>query len=334
MGSDAEQCRPPAGDSCMRLAEIDFRDETFRITTATGEAGLVESIKGLGLLVPPLVKRRGQSHVIVSGFRRLEACRLLGVAAIRARVLPASTPDRHCACCAVAENALQRALNPLETGRATRLLEAFIPDEPVRMQAAAAVGLPSDPEVRARLGRVCDLAPSLQDRLAEGAIGLAMALALDRYAPEFSAACADLFGKLRLGLNRQRELLLLIDEIARRDGTEPLHVLRGSEIAALADDPTIDRSQKALLIRDRLHRRRHPHLARAERAFEHHRRQLQLGKDLALTAPTYFESDTYTLSLRFRDRHRLEMLAERLQRIAAHPSLARILERSWDDEPE
>jgi len=68
-------------EECARLiplADIDPRDERFRITTRRDSDDLHISIGRLGLQAEPLVLPGASGFVIVSGFRRIAACRGLG----------------------------------------------------------------------------------------------------------------------------------------------------------------------------------------------------------------------------------------------------------------
>ena len=49
------------------LASIDLEDNTFRITTDTRTEDLILSIKGVGLLNPPIVKKKTSGFQIISG---------------------------------------------------------------------------------------------------------------------------------------------------------------------------------------------------------------------------------------------------------------------------
>ena len=73
MGSDGEST-----SECTRLiplADIDLRDERFRITTRRDCDDLNASIVRLGLQAEPLVLPGAAGLIIVSGFRRIAACR-------------------------------------------------------------------------------------------------------------------------------------------------------------------------------------------------------------------------------------------------------------------
>jgi len=76
MASDSDPFRQSL--ETIPLADIDSADECFRITTRNDLDDLCASISKLGLLNPPRVLPGASGFVIVSGFRRVAACRRRG----------------------------------------------------------------------------------------------------------------------------------------------------------------------------------------------------------------------------------------------------------------
>lgn len=305
---------------------IDAEELRFRITTRSDLEPLAASIGRLGLLQPLLLRAAGRGYTIVSGFRRLAACRQLGRREIPARVLSLAVTDACCARLAIGENALARPLNLIETARALALLTATAPDGRLPVEDAGALGLPAHAGVAARLMRLERLPAAVREGVQEGAIALAMAEELGRLAPDAASAFARLFRRLGLGLNRQREILSLVTEIAAREGRPVLEILTGHELEECLLDPAADRGHAAQQIRRRLHRRRFPAIRRAEEGFETLRRRLDLGEGLQLTPPRDFEGTCFSLTLSFGSLEELLELRGRLDALARNPALSRILE--------
>ena len=334
MASDYHSGNHPDGEreivrlSTIRLVDVDFSDTSYRISTRSDISDLVESIRRIGLLVPPLLKPAGEKLIIVSGFLRLNACRQLGIETASARLVPQAFDTLACAHCAVAENGLQRQLNPLEAARGISLLADAVSDEQKLPAEAAAAGLPGNFDMIAKLLQVVELPAAVQARLADGSIGVAMALELGRQSTEFSSACAEIFSELRVGLNRQREILGLINEISARDGVSPLDLIRMDVLQDVIEDADLERPQKISRVRDWLYHRRYPRLADAEDAFAENRKQLKLGKNIQLKPPRFFESDRYTVSLQFSSTEELQEQLKRIESVTDDAHLKDILSRS------
>ena len=128
-------------------AEIDAEDLTFRITTRSEIQDLLGSINKIGLIQPPVLAANPTGYTIVCGFRRIAACRKLGWTRLTARILEKTVDPFSTAQVAIADNALQRPLNLVETSRALQLLDKFESDSRQRRKAAEIMGLPISPSL-------------------------------------------------------------------------------------------------------------------------------------------------------------------------------------------
>jgi ParB family chromosome partitioning protein len=341
MASDPEEHRPtPCGSEqyllwqfqAVELQRIDPEDATFRITTQADVSPLAASVRRLGLLVPPLLTPRGERLVVVSGFRRIEACRRIGAGMLPARLTLPHTGPLEWARCAISENILQRDLNPVEISRSLALLEGLGMTPQRCRETARQLGLPATEDSIARLKPVCRMADALQSGILSGAIALPVAEELARREPAEALRLGKLLFNLRVSLNKQREILLLLDEISRRENRPIEAVLDDPGAASILASEESDHNQRTAALRHYLRVRRYPALNRARRRFESELRRLRLGDGMQLNAPKDFEGTTYRLTLNFDSPERLESLVARLPEIVANPALSRILERE-NDEP-
>ena len=82
--------------------------------------GLMRSIRRLGLLMPLLVRPRGEGYELIAGARRLAACRALGMDEVECIVMPAL--EEECLLAALAENACRAAPPAADTEALRRAL--------------------------------------------------------------------------------------------------------------------------------------------------------------------------------------------------------------------
>lgn len=312
-------------DRLISLAEIDRSDERFRITTRRDSSDLQGSIRRFGLRTAPLVVPAAAGFAVVSGFRRVDACRVLGRERIPARILRGGVPAYACALQAVAENSFERSLNPIETSRALNLLEQHAPGGRLPPEDAAALGLPVHPGQTARLKRLGRMPAEVQAAVLEGALAPAMADDLGGLEEDLGIALARLFRRLRPGLNKQREIVAFILEIAAREGIGPQQVLEqtwtGCEGSAGDQDP----NQQTQCLRRCLRRRRFPALAQAEENFLALRRRLRLGDALQLAPPRDFEGARLTLTLSFETLDDVVRLRTKLGELIDHRDFRELL---------
>lgn len=295
-------------EQSLPLKSLQLEDTVYRITTSDVIDKLKDSIAALGVLDPPILRKKAGAYQIVAGFRRIDACRLLGRSDLRARVLPTDTDDSTCVRLAIADNSLQRPLNLIETARALNLLAGVAADETDLSRQAAGLALPGNPSLMRKIMSLTTLPAGLQTRLAAGELAMAMALELKRLDSATAESLGRLFADLKLGLNRQRELLSLLTEIARREKITISELLNEPALQNLLSAPEIERSQKAGELRSLLRRRRYPVMSAATAGFQDLVRHLNLGPGVQLIPPGNFEGTTYTLAITF---DRLDQLRDR-----------------------
>lgn len=309
----------------VHLREIDPENESFRITTRRRDERLELSLKRIGLLEAPLVLPAAHGFAIVSGFRRVEACRRLGWETIPARVLPEQAPAYGCALRAVAENSLARPLNLIETSRALTLLERHAPGGRLSPEDAAALGLPAHAGLASRLKPLCRMPQEVQEAVLEEAVSFAMAGELGGMPVVEAAAFARLFRRLKPSLNKQREIVTLVAEIAAREALDPCAVLDDPALAGVQSAEELDRNEQTRRIRRLLRQRRYPALLAAEDTFLALRQRLKLGENLQLSPPRDFEGARFTLTLSFESPKEIDRLRAKLDELAGHPDLKRLM---------
>jgi ParB family chromosome partitioning protein len=321
----------PAIDSAqfqmVPLDRIDLQIDTFRITTREDVDALAVSIQHDGLIIPPtLIQKPASSYAVVSGFRRVHACQNIGFHGILARILDSDADPLACLRVAIAENAFQRQLNLIETSRAIQKLSSFF-DSAVRMaEAAATLGLPDNLSILNKIRDLCLLPWPVQQSILNDAISLSMARELGKLDPDSAVAFARLFDQLKFSLNKQKEILTMMDEIARRENSSVRQVIKDPRLQSIIDSEDFDRAQKGRRIRTLLRQRRFPRIFEAEKNYQIHHKQLKLGNDIKLIPPKDFEGTTYTLNLNFTNLAHLAELRKRLDELIVHPSLEKIIE--------
>ena len=309
----------------VAAGRIDDTDLAYRITTETEVEGLARSIAAAGVLNPPILAPRNDEWIVIAGFRRVAACRRLGWTEILCRMLPSAVSPLDRARMAVADNSGQRPLNPLELSRAFQLLATHLSSERRLPEEARSVGLPHHPKLIEKLRGLCLLAEPIQKGVMSDAISLSVVRDLERMPEAEALGFARWFLAVPMSLNRQREVLTLVREIARREDRSILEVLDDPEFTALMEDPEGEGARRGRRLQRRLRRRRFPALSRAEDDFEKRRSRLSLGEGMELVPPKNFEGGRFELRLAFSRCKALEKMAETAARLARNPELAGIL---------
>ena len=157
-----------------------------------------------------------------------------------------------------------------------------------------------------------------------------MANDLARHPPEIAVDLARLFEQLKLSLNKQKEIITLMGEIALREDVSIRQVLSCKTLQQILTDEDLDRSQKGRQIRHYLRQRRFPRIVKAEQHYHAQLKKLKLNPDIQLIPPKDFEGTCYRLNLNFTNLDHLKMLQSALDKLAGHPSFTRIVENRSD----
>ena len=306
------------------LDTIDSRDQTCRISSLVDPDwidALARSIDRLGLLQAPWIIEKGPHRRIVSGFRRIAACRCLGREGIACRMLGPETLTRAYVQLAVAENAWQRPLNLMEKARAFALLGKSFRKSSHLAEIANSLGLVENPTMIEKLICLTQLPVAVQIAVETGFLGLAMALTLGTLEAQESKQILELFQIFQFGLNRQRELLELIREIAKRESITISQILASDDLIAILNRSDQDRPARGVNLRQYLKKRRYPALTETETKFAQLERKLELGPRARMVPPTFFEGKTYQVNMKFDTLKELNAHCQMLEKMVRHPDL-------------
>lgn len=315
----------PSIEEVVLLERICLEDKTFQVTTGSAIEPLAASISRLGVMHPPLLLPNDSGYQVVCGFRRISACISVGLSKIAARLLLPDTDKAACVELAIADNALQRPLNLIETSRALVLLSRAYPDKDDLCRTAAALGLPDNFSVIHKLVQLSAVAPEIQQGVLSNVLSMAIALELGQMEKACGISLSKLFGFLKLGLNKQREILTMIQEIAFREDLAVADVIDASELHQIMNHEKWDRSQKTVHLRRYLRRRRYPSITAVESDFEARMRSLDLDSGISLIPPRDFESTTFSFHLNFNNLTELQHRLACLTKVSSSPVMNDIL---------
>jgi len=286
---------------------------------------LTASIASLGVVNPPVVFETESGLTVISGFKRLNSCRQLGMEDVPVRILPPDTPLIQLIRTAITDNALQRPLNLLELSRAFHLLYKHMADYNQVTKEAASLGLPDNPSYIRKIVPLCRFLQAIQDGIISDAIPLATAIHLARMPASMANRFAELFNTLAVSLGKQREIIQMTEEIAAREDLEIDRVLEDAWRQSRGVEGERDRAQVVRDLRRYLKQRRFPHYASADMARNDLIRRLRLGPGLTLKPPPAFEGNIYTFNISFHTLAELERHITTLKRIAASPDFQMLI---------
>ena len=310
----------------VALNDINSEKAPFQITTNNAVKDLTDAFIQVGLLNPPVLTYRENRYVVVCGHRRVLAARSLAWETIPARILLSQNDPLICAYLAISENSIERPLNLIETSRALSLLRLFILDNKERYKVAGNLGLPSSPSLIKKIEPLCHLPQQMQNGILSGEISLPSALMLSKFQPKTAGLLSGLLSYLKLSLNKQKELIVIIQEIAIIEDCTVEDLIQSEKIQGILNDTEMDLPRKSGLVRNYLKRRRFPHISSTLDSFEKLKNSLSLGENASLKPPPGFESNHYNLTLSFSNISELNRHKQTLERLVQDDRIKLLLD--------
>jgi len=318
-----------------RLDQVLLDESPYCYTDPEDLDGLARSIAAVGLLQPPLAAEVDGSIVIVAGFRRLRACRQLGMPSADVSMLAAGLSPDQLFRIAILSNAAHRRLNPVECGRLCRSIEQrlSIDRKTLAREFLPLMGQPAAPERLELLRPIPDLPPLLIPWVAAETFPLKNVPGLLRFQPEDREFLAEVMVGLRFSSSRQREFLQQIWDIHRREELPVRRILEmaGARVPAGSDQRDLPRLSESVW--SALHRLAFPHLARRETVFEKANRRFEKIPGVRLLPFPYFEKSEYRLELVFDSPARLQSTLRELAAPGVESAAAALFAEPGEESP-
>ncbi len=312
----------------IALADVDAAQRTFAVSQPWQVSDvLLQSIDSFGVLCPILLRRSPQCLQIVHGFQRFEAARRCGRREMPALICRGGD-DRDLFLRALEENRTSRPLSRLEKATALHKLklDCDFSEEKLIHEWLPLLGLKPDRYSLNQQLRLAELPEPLKkavDAFLEPEIALRLR---ERRAP-FQDLVLRTTAQLRLGINKQRELFGMLDEIcAGQDDASPDELWREVGADSILAQEGLGPSEKWTRINRLLRKRRYPLLSKHEESFALLRTELKMPPAMRLQAPRHFEDERLAISLSVRNPKELDQLAQELRRIAGSDPLRGIFE--------
>ncbi|MBN2432815.1 MAG: ParB N-terminal domain-containing protein [Acidobacteria bacterium] len=296
--------------------QVRVEDSPYVVSQGPPPAELVESVRRLGVLAPPLVSP-GPDGVwwCVTGARRLRAALEIELDPLTVGVFPPATPPALLFRAAIDDNRLQRPLNLLECARLSRSIQAKLqlPAAAVMDEYFPLLGLHPSPELWNTLAALPDMPPRVGQMVAAERLPLKTLTLLRAFPLSEQALLAEVMDAYHLGTNRQLQLLTFCRDGRRRFGESARPLLDAAGVWPLPGFGEQNVPQRIESVFASLHRRFWPTLSRREDQLRRVRQRLVAAGRIRLQAWPAFEKREYRLEVTFRDGSELAETLIRLQ---------------------
>ncbi|MEJ2246343.1 MAG: ParB N-terminal domain-containing protein [Acidobacteriota bacterium] len=274
----------------ISIKEIDFENETFRISEEVISVPLTASIRIIGQLNPVVLLKSNLQYRIVCGFRRLNALRQLNTPTVLARILESgSSGSLDFFDLALWDNLSHRQLNPLEKARVLyKLKNDFgVSDWRSTRIYLARMDLKPNEVLRAHMV-LHESHPDFRRHFKEGRLTQASMEYLSTIPSSSRETIALSLEKIRLSASLQRKFFSLLDDLAAMNGAEPGKPLEDPQVREVLNNPRLSPAQRGENVYAILYRLRYPRVAQAEKMFVERKQSLGLPGSIRITADPLF----------------------------------------------
>jgi len=284
------------------LQQIDLSDETFSVNFRPDLQKLRSSIEERGLIQPVLLREKGDRYQIVCGFRRISVYHELGNPEIEARVFKEKEmDDLGLFCVSLHENLTTRGFNTLEKAIALDKLVHYFQIDPIVLIKTFLPLFSLEPheKILKTYLSLARMENEVKSYILEEEVSRSNIRILSHFNSEDRMALLPLFSSLKLGENRLREMLTLLEEISQRDQIRVKDIIHRPEIQAILSQKEFTPSQKTELVKKGLIDFRYPKMRQMEKGFEKKRRDLNLPPHLSLHHQPFFEGGGLRIEFQF-----------------------------------
>jgi ParB family chromosome partitioning protein len=284
------------------LNKIDLTDDTFSVNYLPDLKNLRSSIEEIGIIQPVLIRKRSDGHQIICGFRRISVMKELGKPEIESRVFEEKEMDEfQLFSLSLHENLTTRGFNTVEKAIALDKLIHYFQTDPAAVIKTFLPFFSLEPNEKI-LNTYLSLAQmedEIKTYVLKEEVSRTNIRKLSALTPDDRMAILSLISRLKLGENRLREVLTLLEEISRRNQCKEKDIVQRSEIQTILSQKELTPSQKTERVKKVLTDLRYPRLNQLEKEFEKKRRDLDLPFNISLHHPPFFEGKGLKIEFQF-----------------------------------
>jgi len=284
------------------LQQIDLSDDTFSVNYLPDVQKLRSSIEEMGLIQPVLLKKKLNGYEIVCGFRRISVMKELGKSEIESKVFEeGEREESQLFFLSLHENLTTRGFNAVEKAIALdKLIHYFKIDHAAVIKTFLPFfSLEPNEKILHTYLSLARMEDEIKTYVLKEEVSRTNIRRLSTLTPDDRMAVLSLISPLKLGENRLREVLTLLEEISKRNQCKERDVVQRSEIQAVLSQKELTPSQKTERIKKVFTDLRYPKLNQLEKAFEKKRKDLNLPFNISLHHLPFFEGKRLKIEFQF-----------------------------------
>ena len=301
-------------------------DEENRLTDFSMDGcpeKLMDSIKVIGIRHPISVCPSGNRYSIVSGHKRFQAASRSGLTTVPAFIV-AELDDASRLVINLNENFGQRHYSDIEKGGIlNKFTLAGVSDETIIAEYMPLLELERSKKIFQDLSGVKSISHKMQILLHRA--GVPVKTFNTFYKWDSLTEAEILFSILKPGINKWRDLLDLIDEVAARENTTQENIISRDDIQKILTATDLPAPQRYDQIHKMLHNLRYPVLSEMRKQVARALDEMELDDKTRLRFQDTFENNELKLELKFQSEKELSQQVEKIFKALQSGSVEKLI---------
>lgn len=269
---------------------------------------LTGSISRLGLLHPPILKKQNNdTFQIVCGHQRLMAAReVFFNKACDCLLLPKDASTIRALAIVAEEAMMKRPLSLMAQAILFKKVLCHINEQQAAEQFLPLLKITPNPYYIKQLIPLTRLEEPIAIALHRGLLHETVAKELATMTFIDRLSLFETINFLSLSVSNQKKLLTSCQELAKRTQTTVFAIIAWPQVQKILKQRATNTPQKSAALMTLLGKKRFPRLSAAEKDFQNFANSLRLPENINLTHPPFFEKDTITISITFKNKEELQ----------------------------
>ncbi|MFP4520567.1 MAG: ParB N-terminal domain-containing protein [Fibrobacterota bacterium] len=255
------------------------------------------SIRNVGMISPPVLKKSGCKYDIVCGYKRIEAALAEGYSEADCIVLPDETSEQDCMKIALNDNLSFRELNIIEKMNIVKALRLY------RFPSETIEGFENEFGLRrfsaGLMENILFSGDEFKSAAAAGLMPPESIIIAARFKVEERELLASLFRKLTPGKNKQIAILENLSDISARDETSMKDILESAAIKNLIENEQLNPPQKLAKILSYLEALRNPEISEFFNKYKAKKKTVSVPSGIEFSASDILEERRHRIAFSF-----------------------------------
>ena len=288
---------------------------------------LLTSIRTIGMSHPPVLSSAGEAYHVIAGHQRIKICRMQNQGQLDAYILETPLEPAVAIRFNLIDNLQHRVYTDIEKAAILEKLNANgATDEEIIKEYMPLLGLQRSKKLFRDYIKVSPLPITLRKLLHDLRVPAKVWSLLGEYGAEDLNAVEKVFTILKPGVNKWRDLLEMVDELARIENSTAASILNEEANQSILARDDLQSHEKYDRIHRILHSRRNPVMSDLQKKVAILLDEMALGPQTKIRTMDSFEEGEIRIEIRVREQEKLIAEIEKLDSAARTDAMNKLIQ--------